>query len=130
MKQLALFLLLLATRSLMAAEPSPPLVIREYRVTGNFIVWLQHEGRPPPNPLGMTICWRMNLGAGSHPWPEGATATYIAAADRLIVKHTAPFLKALDQLAAQWRRNGGKTPPDPRLLEILRKECRPLPEKQ
>ncbi len=67
----------------------------------------------------------MSLGAPGYRWPGDASATFLAASGRLIVRHTPPFLKALDQLAAQWRRTGQKTPPDAKLLQALRDAADP-----
>jgi hypothetical protein len=121
MNRFVLILLALAARYVMAADTRPALATAEYRVPHAFIEWLQHEGKPPPvYPAGMIICERMSLGTSDYRWPPNAFAIYIAASSRLIVKHTPPFLKALDQLAAQWRRTGQKIPPNAKLLQALR----------
>jgi hypothetical protein len=103
----------------------------EYRVPSAFITWLEDATNPPqvtsaeegPS-TSATVCYRMSLGVTNR-WPLGASAVYMAAEGRLIVTHTAPFLGALGQLAAQWRRQQGKQPPNPTLLEVLQDQCPP-----
>ena len=122
MKRIALFILIGAVQSVAADDAPPALETSQYRVPFAFIEWVENEGKPPPRyPPGMCVCNKLSLGAS--PWPAGASGVYLASGSRLIVRHTPLFLKAVAQLILQWQREGGRRPPDPRLLKILRDQC-------
>ena len=128
MKSILLLILTIAIRSLAGDPARADLQTGEVRVSPPFMTWLEDSDRELAAAKasfradGIIACYRMSLGSRG-PWPSGASAIYIVSSNRLIVRHTAPFIKALEQLAEQWRRQGAKTPPDPKLLQILHEQC-------
>ena len=93
-------------------DPAPARATREYRVSYDFVDWLNQ---------GYTVPCKM---AFPGPWTNPQfSAMYIPLSrndGRLIVRFTPAYLNTLDQLFTQWQRHGRKTPPNLKLLEALR----------
>ena len=113
-----LLILILIACSAFADDPPPSVwTTREYRVSTRFVAWLEQNDSSPKDP-NRGREWLTQSGVVFAPT---TSIVYVPSSQKLIVRHSRGYHRAIAELIAQWKETGQKgSAPDPKIIQKLR----------